>query len=188
MTMPSLKVSSAPSKQNVSPTSLPHTPPPAPRSLNTLRFGTIANAYIPPLAISALSILNSNTDINCVHQTGATSLRREMTPAEKLLWQQVRANKLGVHFRRHTCPDGRCQGQIVAGFIVDFCCLSAGLGVEADGGQHYDEEAKRYDERRSAELLKKGIRVIRFSDYDILRDPEAVQRTIYRELTGEVAP
>lgn len=24
--------------------------------------------------------------------------RREMTPAEKLLWQEIRANKLGVHF------------------------------------------------------------------------------------------
>lgn len=29
----------------------------------------------------------------------ARELRRDMTPAEKLLWQELRANKLGVHFR-----------------------------------------------------------------------------------------
>ncbi len=34
-----------------------------------------------------------------------------MTPAEKLLWQEVRAKKLGIRFRRQ---------QVIAGFIVDF--------------------------------------------------------------------
>jgi len=29
----------------------------------------------------------------------ARELRRDMTPAEKLLWQELRANKLGVRFR-----------------------------------------------------------------------------------------
>jgi primosomal protein N' (replication factor Y) len=110
----------------------------------------------------------------------ARQMRKAPTDAEKKLWSLLRHGQLDGYYFRRQVP--------IAGFIVDFCCLSAGLGVEADGGQHYDEEAKRYDERRSAELLKKGIRVIRFSDYDILRDPEAVQRTIYRELTGEVAP
>ena len=26
-------------------------------------------------------------------------LRRDMTPAEKILWEELRANKLGVHFQ-----------------------------------------------------------------------------------------
>ena len=43
----------------------------------------------------------------------AKELRREMTPAEKILWNELRANKLGVHFRRQ---------QVIAGFIVDFYC------------------------------------------------------------------
>lgn len=29
----------------------------------------------------------------------AKELRRNMTPAEKILWEELRANKLGVHFR-----------------------------------------------------------------------------------------
>jgi len=34
----------------------------------------------------------------------AKELRYDMTPAEKILWEELRANKLGVHFRRHTAP------------------------------------------------------------------------------------
>ena len=33
----------------------------------------------------------------------AKELRREMTPAEKILWEELRANKLGVHFHP-LCP------------------------------------------------------------------------------------
>jgi very-short-patch-repair endonuclease len=76
----------------------------------------------------------------------------------------------------------------VAGYIVDFCCLPAGLGVEADGGQHFNDQAEEYDRRRSAVLLGKGIRIIRFSDYEILNYPEAVAETIYRVLTEEPPP
>lgn len=57
----------------------------------------------------------------------AKELRREMIPAEKLLWQEVRAKKLGVRFRRQ---------QIIQGFIVDFYCHKAALVVEVDGDIH----------------------------------------------------
>jgi very-short-patch-repair endonuclease len=61
------------------------------------------------------------------------------------------------------------------------------LGVEADGGQHGDERARQYDQQRSDTLGGKGIRIIRFSDDDILKYPEVVQEMIYRELTGQEA-
>jgi len=41
-------------------------------------------------------------------------------PAEKILWEELRANMLGVHFRRQ---------QVNQGFIVDFYCNQAGLVV-----------------------------------------------------------
>jgi primosomal protein N' (replication factor Y) len=105
----------------------------------------------------------------------AREMRGAPTDAEKKLWSLLRRGQLdGYHFRRQV-P--------IAGYIVDFCCLSAGLGVEADGGQHTDNEARQYDEKRSAVLSEKGIRIIRFSDYEILKHPDAVQATIYRELT-----
>ena len=109
----------------------------------------------------------------------ARSMRKAPTDAEKKLWSLLRRGKLdGFHFRRQV-P--------VAGYIIDFCCLSAGIGVEADGGQHFDPQGK-YDQRRSEALLAKGIRILRFSDVDILRYPDAVQKTIYRELTGQPPP
>jgi very-short-patch-repair endonuclease len=102
-------------------------------------------------------------------------MRKAPTDAEKKLWSLLRRGRLdGYHFRRQV-P--------VAGYILDFCCLSAGLGIEADGGQHCDERARQYDEDRSKALLEKGIRIIRFSDYQILKYPDAVPETIYRELT-----
>jgi len=55
----------------------------------------------------------------------ARELRREMTLAETILWQELRGNKLGVHFRRQ---------QVIAGFIVDFYRHKAGLVIESKIG------------------------------------------------------
>jgi len=103
--------------------------------------------------------------------------RKNPTDAEKKLWSLLRHGKLnGLHFRRQV-P--------VAGYIIDFCCISAGLGVKADGGQHCDERGEEYDRRRSEILAGKGFRILRFSDYEILKHPEAVAETIYREVFGK---
>ncbi len=77
----------------------------------------------------------------------ARELCREMTPAEKILWQELRGNKLGVHFRRQ---------QVIAGFIVDFYCHKAGLVIEVDGGV-YDEK-KEEDAKRDKVLSEMGLR------------------------------
>jgi very-short-patch-repair endonuclease len=112
--------------------------------------------------------------------TFARDMRKGPTVAEKKLWSLLRRGKLdGYHFRRQV-P--------IAGFIVDFCCLKAGLGIEADGGQHCDPREEEYDRDRSAVLLGKGIRILRFSDVDILKHPDAVQQTIYRELVDGPLP
>jgi primosomal protein N' (replication factor Y) len=107
----------------------------------------------------------------------ARQMRAAPTDAERKLWTLLRRGQIaGCHFRRQV-P--------VAGYIVDFCCLSASLGVEADGGQHLDETDRKYDEQRAKALAEKGIRIIRFADDEILKYPQAVQETIYRELTGK---
>ena len=112
--------------------------------------------------------------------TFARQMRKAPTDAEKKFWSLLRRGQLnGYHFRRQV-P--------IAGYIVDFCCLSAGLGVEADGGQHRDEQATKYEKNRSRTLLEKGMQILRFSDYEILKHPEAVQKTIYRELSAEPPP
>jgi very-short-patch-repair endonuclease len=80
-----------------------------------------------------------------------------MTPAEKILWQELRANKLRVHFRRQ---------QVIAGFIVDFYCHKAGLVVEVDGDVHDLQQEE--DTRREKVLSEMGLRIVRFRNEEVL--------------------
>jgi len=75
---------------------------------------------------------------------------------------------LGVHFRRHTCPGGRCQGQIIAGFIVDFYCHKAALVVEVDGDIHDLQQVE--DARREKVLSEMGLRIVRFGNDEVVRN------------------
>src|SRR5512132_61648 len=79
----------------------------------------------------------------------ARELRRGMTPAEKILWQELRGNKLGVHFRRQ---------QVIAGFIVNFYCHKVELVIELDGSVHEEVTQKESDASRDEALNKLGLR------------------------------
>ena len=91
----------------------------------------------------------------------ARALRQEMTRAEKALWQELRANKLGVHFRRQ---------QIIAGFIVDFYCHECKLAIELDGNYHKKDVSKEYDKARTVLLNEYGITVLRFWNEEVIKD------------------
>ncbi|MCG2785555.1 MAG: endonuclease domain-containing protein [Anaerolineae bacterium] len=98
--------------------------------------------------------------INPAKAQRARELRQKMTPAEAVLWQALRANRLGgFHFRRQ---------QVIAGFIVDFYCHAASLVIEVDGGIHKQQiEADRERERI---LVERGLRVLRFQNEQVLND------------------
>jgi very-short-patch-repair endonuclease len=102
-------------------------------------------------------------------------LRREMTPAEKILWQELRGNKLGVHFRRQ---------QVIAGFIVDFYCHKADLVIELDGSVHEGDEQKERDAERDKVLSEMGLRVFRFRNEAVMKNLPGVLGRI-RELILE---
>ena len=102
----------------------------------------------------------------------ARELRRDMTPAEKILWQELRGNKLGVHFRRQ---------QVIAGFIVDFYYHKAGLVIELDGSIHDEETQKESDIKRDKALNELRLRIVRFRNDEVLMDLLEVVRRI-REL------
>jgi len=90
-----------------------------------------------------------------------------MTPAEKFLWQELRGNKLGVHFRRQ---------QVIAGFIVDFYCHKAGLVLEVDGDIHDLQQEE--DARREKVLREMRLRIVRFGNDEVLMDLAGVVRRI----------
>jgi very-short-patch-repair endonuclease len=98
----------------------------------------------------------------------AWSMRRNMTPAEGLLWSRLRANQLGgLHFRRQ---------HIVAGFIADFYCHAARLVVEVDGLVH--ERLAASDEVRNTVLESAGFRVMHVTNLEVVQDIETVLERI----------
>ncbi|HPP29979.1 MAG TPA: endonuclease domain-containing protein [bacterium] len=101
-------------------------------------------------------------------------LRKNQTEAERKLWYLLRNKQMiGVKFRRQF-PIGN--------YILDFYAPRYKLAIEADGEQHYEEEGRLRDEKRAEELGKFGIRIIRFSDFDILTNIEGVWEVIQREI------
>jgi very-short-patch-repair endonuclease len=102
----------------------------------------------------------------------ARSLRKNSTEAERLLWIQLRGRRLeGYKFRRQL---------VIEPYIVDFVCIEAKLIIEADGGQHAEQED--YDTNRSARLEALGYRVLRFWNHEILNDTQAVLDRIRQAL------
>jgi very-short-patch-repair endonuclease len=93
-------------------------------------------------------------------QERARELRRNMTPAEKILWEKLRHNHLnGLQFRRQ---------QIINPFIVDFYCHAKALVVEVDGDIH--DLQQDYDTVRSRYLIAHGFRMLRVTNDDVIHN------------------
>jgi adenine-specific DNA-methyltransferase len=104
------------------------------------------------------------------------SLRRESTDAERAMWKLLRAGQIGGYkFRRQ---------HEFSGFILDFFCASEKLAVEVDGSQHFSEDgaARDRDMERTAFLEANGIRVLRFTNVEVLTHIDLVGEVILREL------
>ena len=101
-------------------------------------------------------------------------LRKNMTDAECLLWSRVRRKQIkGLQFYRQ---------KPLGSYIVDFYCPAANLVVEVDGGQHYTEEGKAKDKRRDDDLAGLGLKVLRFSNSDVLKEIDAVLQVIWENV------
>ncbi len=102
------------------------------------------------------------------------ALRRNMTDAERLLWSKLRGKQLnGLQFNSQ---------KPVGNYIVDFYCLRAKLVIEVDGSQHYSNDGKRKDKIRDEYMVQHGLRVLRFSDRDVLKNIGGVVEMILRHL------
>ena len=100
----------------------------------------------------------------------ARELRAQRTPAENLLWQLLRNRQLqDFKFRR--------QHQF-GGYVADFYCRKACLVVECDGSAHNSNGQWQHDQVRDAYMLSQGLRVLRFSNDQILNDTENVLHEI----------
>jgi BirA family biotin operon repressor/biotin-[acetyl-CoA-carboxylase] ligase len=98
----------------------------------------------------------------------ARQLRRELTDAERCLWQHLRAHRFaGEKFRRQVS---------IGPYIVDSVSHRSRLVVELDGGQHALQVEQ--DRERTRWLEGRGYRVIRFWNNQVLTETEPVREAI----------
>lgn len=103
----------------------------------------------------------------------STKLRNEPTPQERRLW---------YGFLRGISPQWNRQ-RIIGNYIVDFFCARVGLVIEVDGGQHYDETGLvEYDQLRTEYFEAQGLRVLRFTNFEIDHYFWAVCEKIRKEI------
>ncbi len=94
----------------------------------------------------------------------AKRLRSRETEAELELWNHIKGKQIhGLRFRRQ---------HPIETFIVDFYCHQAKLVIEIDGGIHL--RRKESDQRRTSEIEKYGILLIRFTNEEIMNHTDLV--------------
>ena len=100
----------------------------------------------------------------------ARELRKDETKVEKMLWNKLNKNQiLGLHFRRQ---------HPINIFVADFYCPRIKLIIEVDGSIHEIFEYAEHDIGRSEILNDFGIKVIRFTNEQILNDLDGTIKQI----------
>ena len=99
--------------------------------------------------------------------------RQNATEAESVFWSMVKASALGQRWIRQ---------HIIGDYIVDFLFRRSRLIVEIDGGYHFTDEQQLYDTIRQEWLENQGFKVIRFTNQEVLFNPDYVITKIKQTL------
>ncbi len=101
----------------------------------------------------------------------AREMRRNPTEPEKRLWARLANSQLGgFKFRRQ---------RVIGTAIADFACPARWLVVEVDGETRSNPEV---DALRDRKLSDVGIRVMRFSNLEVMQELDGVCQAILLEL------
>ena len=103
----------------------------------------------------------------------AEILRKSPTREEDLMWTFLKGNQFGVKFRR--------QHPLLF-YIADFYCHELKLVIEIDGGIHIKADVKINDEVRQREIENLGIKVIRFTNDEVIKAPENILMSISNKI------
>ncbi len=88
----------------------------------------------------------------------ARELRNNMTVAESKIWKEF----------LKSFPCTVLRQKPIDNYIVDFYCASLKLVIEIDGESHEDKDAIEYDRERTAILEGYGLKVIRFTNDEVV--------------------
>ncbi|MBR4566772.1 MAG: endonuclease domain-containing protein [Prevotella sp.] len=91
--------------------------------------------------------------------------RKEATLAETILWEYLRKGVAGEKFLRQ---------HVIGDYIADFVSRHGGLIVEVDGGYHSEPRQTENDAIREDYLESIGYHVMRFTNEEVLNDPDSV--------------
>ena len=103
--------------------------------------------------------------------------RNKPTPAEEKLWYEILKNRQleGYKFNRQKPLDN---------YIADFYCSKLALVIEIDGNHHYNKSQKEYDDYRTFRLNALGIKVVRYSNAEVLENLEGVREDLMGVIEG----
>jgi len=74
--------------------------------------------------------------------------------------------------------------RVIGNYIGDFYCASKKLVIEVDGDSHYSDDAQEYYRIRTDYFESIGIRVVRYTNDDVLENPDEVLKDLLRVLGG----
>ncbi len=98
------------------------------------------------------------------------SLRNNMPPAEKLIWNRLKGRQIEeCKFRRQYS---------ISAFVVDFYVPELKLAIEIDGYSHVGDAAQAYDAERQTFLESKETRFLRFTNQQVYEELDAVVESI----------
>ena len=107
-------------------------------------------------------------------QQHARKNRLNPTAPEKKIWQKILSRKqTGFKFlRQHP----------ISHYIPDFYCRELKLIIEIDGDSHCFQE--EYDLQRTAYFESRNLKVIRFTNREVLYNLAGVEKFISQEIEG----
>ena len=103
----------------------------------------------------------------------AEVLRKNMTEAEKIVWERLCKNQLGVRIRRQ---------HPIYKYIADYYCHELKLVIEIDGGIHLSKENREYDINRDITLNEFGIQIIRFTNEEVINNIDKIIEEIKKKI------
>ena len=106
----------------------------------------------------------------------ARQLRNQSTQSEIKLWQQLK-NKQFQGFRFH-------RQNPLLNYIADFYCYDLKLVIELDGYTHQFEQTIIKDELKTEQLEKFGLKVLRFTDDEVMHNLEGVMYALEQDITA----
>ena len=113
----------------------------------------------------------------------ARQFRKNPTKAENIFWQAVRNRQISNHKFYRQYPIEFIYFNKTRYFIADFYCHESKLVVEIDGGIH--ETQKDYDKLRTEIINQLGMKVIRFSNEEVMGSMSQVIKRLEISLSSE---